>query len=242
MATNKSISATFVTAPFIISYPKLLKPESYTENGKPKGEPMYSFEALSAVDSLSEWRMLNRETGDFNVVNVEAILVSLVKEKFGADFNVREAVKAKTLSWPFKSGDKRAEEKGEKGKHYAGKKIWRAKAMADIKGTPNSPTLYYESGQGLVKITRGTPTGIELINEKFYGGAICSAEVNAVADENAGGGKYATFYVNAVIFEKDGDRLGSGPAVERLRGVRGGQTDYNPTEGMGNDLDDEIPF
>jgi hypothetical protein len=239
---NKTESITVITAPFILSYPKLSKPEPYMENGKPKGGPMYSFEGISALESLAEWRLSNKEIGTFDTMNVEAALVSLAKEHFGADFNVKAAHDAKELSWPFKSGDKKADEKGEKAEHYRGKKFWRAKAMAEINGNPNSPNLYYAEGDDLVKIIRGTTVGEERIGQCFYGGAICTAELNAVAGETAQG-KYVTFYVNAVVFEKDGDRLGSGSSIERLRGVRGGQTDYDPTAGMGNDnLDDEIPF
>ena len=55
-------------------------------------------------------------------------------------------------------------------------------------------------------------------------------------------GKYVTFNVNAVVFQENGDRLGGGSNVERMYGVKGGESTHNPTEGMGGDLDDEIPF
>lgn len=242
---NENPSVTVVTTPFILSYPKLLKPEPYKDpkTQQEKGEPYYSFEAISDVDSLDAWNILEKGEDDFTVGNVEKRCVRLAKEKWGDDFDVRAAVQHGGLTWPFKSGDKKADAKGEKAAHYRGKKFWRGKALAEINGSPNEPTLYFADTDGqLVKLLRGTEQGRQRINELFYGGALCTAELNAVAGE-AGDGKYVTLYVNCIIFEEDGERLGSGgSAIERLRGVKGGETNYDPTEGVSTDLDDEIPF
>ncbi len=195
---NVTKSMTFLTTDFILSYPKLFKPEPYMENGKPKGDPQYGFEAISEKDSLKEWLFLDKDTGDFLPVNVEQKLVALAKSLWGDDFDVVAAVKHGGLSWPFKSGDKKADDKGERADHYRGKKYWRSKALAVIAGNPNEPTLYYDE-DGLVRINKGTPSGDQMIGNKFYGGAICTAELNAVAGETAQG-KYVTFYVNSVVF------------------------------------------
>ena len=241
MAKNDNPSLTVITEPFILSYPKLAKPEPYMENGKPKGDPAFSFEAISNLDSLN-WNILNRETEEWRHDSIEKRLVALVREKFGAEFDVRAAVQHGGLSWPFKSGDKKADEKGAKADHYRGKKFWRAKAIAIINGNSNEPTLYSANDDGtLTKIMRSTEDGKQRITELFYGGAICTAELNAVAGETAQG-KYVTFYVNSVVFEQDGDRLGGGSNIERLRGVAGGETSHDPTTGMDENLDDEIPF
>lgn len=245
MAKKNTKSATFFTAPFILSYPKLVKAEAYMEDGKPKGEPHYSLEAISAKDSLAEWAEVDRDAGDINEgVNIQARCVALCKEMFGSDFNPAEAEKHGGLSWPFKDGDKRAEEKGQKGEHYRGKKFWRAKAKEYINGQRNEVTLYVNEGDGVRRLIPGTTEGDREIGQKFYGGAICTAEVNVVAGETAQG-KYVTFYVNSVIFQDDGDRLGGESNVERFYGVKGGSSDYNPSKGMSggnNNLDDEIPF
>lgn len=239
---NKTASVTVITDNFVISYPKLMKPEPYMEDGKPKGDPQYGFEGISTLDSLATWKQVNKENSEFEVINIEARLVALAKERWGSDFNVKEAVKHGGLSWPFKSGDKKADDKGEKAEHYRGKKFWRAKALAEINGNPNSPDLWTAvEGGGVERIMRGTTQGDQIASQKFYGGAIVTAELNAVAGETAQG-KYVTFYVNAVVFQEDGERLGSGSNIERMYGVRGGETDYDPTDGMDTDLDDEIPF
>lgn len=241
MANSDTVSATYMTAEFVISYPKLLNPEAFLdENRQPKGLPVYSFEAISTPESLAEWKRDDRKTNDFVTANIEKECVRLAKEKFGEDFDVVQAVKLGALSWPFKSGDLKADEKGEKADHYRGKKYWRAKAMSEINGSPNSPALYFENN-GLVQLHRGTLAGDRDIGNKFYGGAICTAEVTAVAG-TSGPNKYVTLYVNSVVFERDGDRLGGGSGMERFRGVRGGKTDYDPSEGMEAGLDDEIPF
>jgi hypothetical protein len=244
MAKNNNPSVTVITEPFILSYPKLIKAEPFMENGKPKGAPVYSFEAISALDALAAWDILNKDADQFVKGKVEVRLVQLAKEKWGNDFDVIAAVKHGGLSWPFKPGNKRADEKGSKADHYRETKFWRAKALAEINGSPNEPSLYDGSGGELVKLMRSTESGKQRINELFYGGAICTAELNAVAG-TTGENKYVTFYVNSIVFERHGDRLGGGSAIERLRGVKGGETDYDPSEGLGesgNTLDDEIPF
>lgn len=238
---NQTTSVTLITAPFILSYPKLLTPEPYMENGKPKGDPMYSFEGISDKDSLSEWQEVNRVTGDFDTINVEKRLVALAKEQWGEDFSVKEAAKHGGLSWPFKSGDKKADDKGEKGEHYRGRRFWRAKALHEINGNPNAPDLWVVTDGGIERVVRGTTAGNQRAQALFYGGAVCTAELNAVAGETAQG-KYITFYVNAVVFQEDGERLGGGSNIERMYGVKGGKSQIDPTAGMPKDLDDEIPF
>ena len=241
MANNKNPSITVVTQPFIISYPKLMKPEPYMEDGKPKGEPQFSFEAISTPDDLAAWDILDKGKDEFIKGGIEKRCVALAREKFGSDFDVVAAVKHGDLTWPFKSGDRRADEKGAKAEVYRGKKFWRAKALAEINGNINEPSLYENADDGVIKLMRSTEAGKQRIGELFYGGAICTAELNAVAGETAQG-KYVTFYVNSVVFEKDGERLGGGSAIERLRGVSGGESATDPTVGMKETLDDEIPF
>ncbi len=241
MSENPSV--TVITEPFILSYPKLLEPVPYMENGKPTGEPMFSFEAISALDALAAWDILDKEKDKLDKGKVEVRLVALAKEKWGDDFDVKAAVQEERLSWPFKPGNKKADEKGAKADHYRETKFWRAKALAEINGSPNEPSLYDGRGGELVKLLRSTKAGKQRINDLFYGGAICTAELNAVAG-TSGKNKYVTFYVNSIVFERDGDRLGGASQIERLRGVKGGDTDYDPSKGMkgGDDLTDEIPF
>ncbi len=245
MATNSNPSVTFITQHFILSYPKLLKAEPYIDpiTKQAKGDPVFSFEAIAALDTLTAWDILDKDADAFTKGKVEVRLVALAKEKWGDDFDVRAAVLHGGLTWPFKSGNAKADEKGSKSDHYRDTKYFRAKALAEIKGSPNEPSLYDGSGGELIKLMRSTEAGKQRINELFYGGAICTAELNAVAGVT-GESKYVTFYVNSVVFERDGDRLGGGSRIEQMRGVKGGQSSVDPSEGMTNaeDLDEEIPF
>src|SRR3546814_4742605 len=84
------------------------------------------------------------------------------------DFVVKDAVRLGALYWPFKSGDKLFEKKGEKARHYQGKKFWRAKALSEINGNPNEPNLYAAEKGGLTKIVRGTTIGDQKIGQLFY--------------------------------------------------------------------------
>ncbi len=242
---NSNPSVTVITEPFILSYPKLLTAAPFIDpdTKQPKGDPVFSFEAISALDALAAWDILDKDKDDFYKGKIEVRLVALTKEKWGDDFDVVAAVAHAGLSWPFKSGNAKADEKGAKADHYRDTKFWRGKALAEINGSPNEPSLYDGSGGELIKLMRSTEAGKQRINELFYGGAICTAELNAVAG-TTGENKYVTFYVNSIVFERDGDRLGGGSRIERMRGVKGGTSATDPSEGMKNpnELEDEIPF
>lgn len=239
---NDNKSCTLVSAPFILSWPELLKPKAFTpKGGQAKGDPEFSIEGISTKESLSEWHILDRETGEFTLGNVEARLVKLARERWGDDYDVKGRVPGE-LNWPFKSGDKKAEKAAGKGDHYKGKKSWRAHAKPEINGRPNAPALYEAAADGeLVSIPRSTEEGRRRIEELFYAGAICTAEVNAVAMVAPTGKDTVTLYLNSVVFEQHGPKLGGGSNIERLRGVKGGQSDYDPTAGMSESLEDELP-
>lgn len=243
---NENPSVTLITQPFTLSFPEVLKPKAFQPPGatKPKGEPEFSFEGISEIESLAAWQILDKEKGDFFAGDVQKRCVKLAKEKWGADFDVIGSVKSKDLAWPFKSGDAKAEAKPGKAEHYRGRKSWRAHAKALINDRVNEPALYEAAKDGsLIKLMRSTEAGRSRINELFYGGAVCTAELNAVAG-TSGDNKYVTFYLTSLVFEADGERLGGGSNMERLRGVKGGSSNYDPSEGMdgGDDLDDEIPY
>jgi len=246
MATNENVSVTLISQPFTLSWPEVMKPKAYQPKGatKPKGDPEFSFEGISDLDDLTAWSILDRDKGEFFPGDVQKRCVRLAKEKWGDDYNVIEAVKTKGLGWPFKSGDAKADAKAGKAEHYRGRRAWRARATPEINGRINEPGLY-ESAEGgkLIKLMRSTEAGKARISELFYSGAVCTAEVSAVAMETPQG-RFITFYFNSLVFEKNGDRIGGVPAIERQRGVVGGDTNYDPSAGMkgGDELDDEIPF
>lgn len=245
MATNERVSVTAITPPFTLSFPELLTPKAYqpNKNNPPKGDPEYSFEAICDPEKLEQWNVLERDATEFVIGDIQKWAVKLAKQKWGANFNVKDAVKQGGLGWPWKNGDKKADEKGSKADHYRGRKHFRAKAKAKIGERINAPALYEaQEGGKLVQLMRSTEEGKARIGELFYGGAVCTAEVNVVPTETAQG-KFITLYFNSIVFEKHGERLGGGSIMERFRGVQGGDTDYDPSAGMGgSDLGDEIPY
>lgn len=246
MATNENVSVTLISQPFTLSWPEVMKPKAYQPKGatKPKGDPEFSFEGISDLDDLTAWTIFDKETGNDAPGDVQKRCVRLAKEKWGDDYNVIEAVKTKGLGWPFKSGDAKADAKNGKAEHYRGRKSWRAHAKPEINGRVNEPSLYEAAPNGeLIKLMRSTEAGKARINELFYSGAICTAEVSAVAMTTPQG-KFITLYFNSLLFEHDGERIGGLTKIERQRGVQGGNTSYDPSEGMKDDgnLDDEIPF
>jgi hypothetical protein len=237
-----------MTPTFRLSYPTLVVPEKFKDpqTGQEKGEPVYNMEMIFDAEQLAAFNAENTDTGEWDLVDVRKVGVMLAKQKWStaeAPFNPAEAVKHGGLGWPFKSGDERAAEKGGKADHLKGKMLVRAKALSQINGKPNSPRLYYADPEGGPdkQIVRGSETAKEQAAAMFYGGAYCAAELSVVASEFANK-KYITIYINSVVFLEHGERLGSGSAMERFRGTRGGQSDYDPTEGMGGELEDEIPF
>jgi hypothetical protein len=261
MASNQQ-RASYITSEFILSYPKLDKPDYYHEmiNGERvrKGDKLqYDMEALSTPESLKQWRLINKETYEASEEyhDIEKACVQMARAAFeedlGEDFSVAEVVKMGAMKWPFHSGDRKADAKAGKAEIYRGKKYWRAKAMAEIKGQVAAPRLLLapKPGEtGLLELHRGTLQGDQAIAQHFYPGAFCTAEVTAQASDT-GGNRYVTFYLNSIVFERHGERMssgaGGGSAMERMRGVRGGTTDLDPTVGMepaGADLDDEVPF
>lgn len=240
---SKNPSRTVISPKFRLSYPTLVTPERFTdpETRTEKGDPVYNMEMIFLPDDLDKFRVENTDTGDFDTMDVRKLAVQLAKEKWGSDFKVKEAVQHGGLGWPFKDGDERAEKKGDKADHLRGKVLVRAKALSEINGKPNAPRLYYMADGKLKQIVRGTDAARQHAESLFYGGAYCTAELSVVASEFASK-KYITVYINGVVFEEHGERLGGGSALERFRGVRGGESDYDPTSGMSDDIDDEIPF
>jgi hypothetical protein len=213
-------------------------PKPFEEDGKPKGDPVYSVEMLFDMDSLTKFKQWDDDKGTFIEVDVQRLAVTLLKERFGADFDAKAAHQHGGLHWPFRKGDTLAETKGAKGDHYKGKMVIRGKALSLIKDKPNAPRLYFVDSDGKRKeLSRGLDSNIHRANDLFYSGAYFFAELSMVADETAQG-KYVTFYVNSVRFVKDGERLGSSSLMDRFDGIQGGAAAVDPTK----NLDDEIPF
>lgn len=218
-----------------LSYPKLVTPEPFTDaKGVKKGDPVYTTELLVPNEDMDKFKAFDEETGDFVDVDFAKVCAAVAKEKF-PDVNLKDAVNQGLLSWPIKSGDARAEEKGAKGEHYAGHKVIRGKALTKIKDRPNAPRLYYVEKGDRQMIARGTDEGSQRAEHLFYGGAYVLAELSIVAGDMPN--KYVTCYINSVRFVKDGTRFGGTSLMDRFEGVMGGESALDPT----GESDDEVP-
>ncbi len=245
MATKKEApTIKVVSEPFVLNYPKLLVPEPYKDpnTGVVGDKEHFSFEALSTPESLKLWQIDN--DGNFDRIDIVTRLVALAKEMWGGEFNCNESVKHGGMKWPFKSGDIKADDKGEKAAHYRDKKVWRAKTLAEY-----PPTLYesVKGSDGLIVLSRDKDRDLRRIKELFYSGAICTAELT-IKPYEVDGRKHLPFYLANVIFEQNGERIaGHTSMMERMRGLHGGKTQTDPTAGMDTDLpdggdSDEIPY
>lgn len=237
MAKQKNPSILLLSPQMRMSYPKLWKPEPFKDpdTGVEKGDPVYSSEFLCPADDLAKFRTWSDDKGEWVYDNLNTFCARLAKKRFGTDFDVQAAIKHGGIQWPVKNGNDRAS-KGDKYKHYAGTYIVRGKALSEINGRVNSPTLYYMENKERKTIARGTDQGAQLAESMFYGGGWAVVELSAVAGD-AGGNKYVTLYMNSLMFTRHDEKLGGGDRLmDRFEGVSGGESNYDPTGGM----DDEI--
>lgn len=233
---SKAASRILITPVFRLSYPNLVEPRAYQENGKPKGDPKFSLEALIEPDDLENFKIHDETTDGLVPADIRKIAVQVAKETWGSDFNVKAEFAGK---WPIKKGDDEADKKEAKGKDgdpYRGKYVINAKANEEF-----PPRLYYRADGKRKQIARGMDSDEARAKQLFAAGNYCVAEVTCKAGESPQG-KYITFYVNSVLYVKEGERIGGNSLMDRFDGIEGGISDYDPTEGMAEEtLDDEIP-
>jgi hypothetical protein len=239
MSQNNSQIA--LTPVFRISYPALIEPKPYMENGQVKGKPEFSVEMIFTPEQLNEFQVPNHQSDQLDMVNLEQLALRISKAEWGEGFNPAEAVKHGGMKWPVAKGEdliaKKDPEKRDRYDHYEGMRIVRAKCPPEIRGEPNEPRLTYndETGRKVV-VNRQLDAHKSAAAAKFYAGAYAYAEVN-LKPYDVDGRKYVTIYLNKIHFMRDGARIGAVSLMDRYDGIHGGQTDYDPTQGMG----DEIP-
>lgn len=129
----------------------------------------------------------------------------------------------KELRFPFKGGDTMAAKSASRGKDgdfYKGKIVLSASSKF-------KPGVVDANKQDI------------LDTSKVYSGCWGYAELNFVAYDGVSGGQDGVkAYVNFVMKSRDDDRIAGRDAKSVFAGIQGGQTDYDPSAG----LDDEIAF
>lgn len=234
---TEAVKQVLLTPVSRMSWPKLVTAVAFKDAaGNTKGDPYFGSELLFSVDDLEKFQVLNEETEQFEFVDVRIIASQLAKKKW-PDINVKEAVAANALHWPVHNGDTHADKKAAAGKnaeYYRDHRFIRVKAMEQY-----APSLKFLKGKEKINLQRGIDADMEKAKALFTGGSYVFAEITGVANETAQG-RYITFYLNSICFVKSGERFGGGGnLMDKYDGIQGGESDKDPTAGMG---DDEIPF
>jgi len=199
----------------------LITPVAVGKKGKAKGDPKYSGTFLIDTDSP-----------DLAAAKAKAAEVARAKWP-GRDL--------KELKFPFTLGDRRAEKSkagGKDGSFFLGKVVLDARSKYE-------PRLAILAGKTVRDLT-----GAQVQTEgktKFYNGCWVVPQVNFVAydgqqEDDGHGHKIGnpdgvTAYLDAVLWVKDGERIGGASAAETFRAYAGSVSGEDPTGG-----DDDIPF
>lgn len=221
------------TPVFRMSFPTFIEPRAYQDpNTGRKGDPEFNCEMLLTEEDLDKFQV--RRDDDWEEINIKNAMAEVAKAEW-PDLSIREAVQHGGLNWPLKDGNAKAdarEAKGKKSEFYRGYKVLPIKAKADY-----PPQLYVQDKGKMVELTRSDESDMQRAKQLFVGGYYAKASVNLKALLTPQG-KFLPIYVNAVLFVREGEKIGGMSPEERFGGIDGGVSDHDPTSGM----DDEIPF
>jgi hypothetical protein len=230
MADEAKIS--ILTPNFRMSFPNLEKPRQFERNGKPQGEPKYSVEMIFAAEDMGKFKTLNASD---ELVDVD--IVKVCKELAAKKWPGRELTELfpkksnGTTNWPVRKGDtlialREAQGKGRNLDHYAGMFVINATGSAKY-----PPQLRCRRDGQVITLDRDNPEDVKTIKKLFgNGGNYASAEVSLVAQE-VDDKYYVSFYLNKLMFKKEGKRLGGESLMDRFGGLDGGESDFDPTSG-----------
>ena len=224
-----------LTEPVVMSFPALLEPKSFKENGKEKGEPKYSanFNFPAASEDLKA---------------MKALAAKLARAKWPdkpftrkyTDENGKEIVES-VVVFPFTSGDKLADKRAGKGKDDGA--FMRGKVVVAARSKYEPRLSYVDKGK--IVDCEGDMAR-QASKTKFYAGAEVLAQFNFVPYEAVGanGKPGVAVYLNMVMSTGKGARIAGGQtASEAFKGYVGSVSIEDPTgPGSSADMDDHIPY
>lgn len=213
---EKGLGLYDLTKPARFLHPALLEAKPYIDpkTKKAKGDPKYG-----GVFTL--------EADHPDVVPMKQKALAAARGEWGSDVDLN------SIEWPFKNGDKLAEERvkiNKKGDLYAGKVVLKARSLFE------PMCSWIENGA-----VREVPSKeLGAAASKFFNGVEALATFNFVA-MTVDGKRYVTAYLNKLFSTGKGERVvGGRSAAEAFSGYIGKTTNENPTKGTG--MDDDIPF
>lgn len=232
---QKNPNRVVITPLVRLSYPNLITPSIYKENGREKGDPTFNTQLLFPEADLENFHLA--VDGGFEKKNLKDICADLAKEKWPGQ-SLKDLF-PEGKRWPIVKGEKiikKLEAKGKKGAAYEGQIVLRAKSNTDY-----PPVLKVIDKGKKINLDRDLDSDVARAKQLFVGGYYVRCELNikghSVKDDDDVK-NYITFYLSNVLFIKQGERLGQGSAMDRFDGIDGGESDHNPLA----DLDDEVPF
>jgi hypothetical protein len=238
--SDKQVKASLLTPMFRMSYAHLLEPRQFIgKNGKPQGDPSFSMNAILNADDLKKFRMID-ENDQLKDVDITQVCKDLAAEKWPGQA-LGELFPKKpngTSDWPIKKGDTIIALEAKKSKP---KDVSFLAGMFQIpmKGnTTYPPQLRYRENGETVVLDRENEAHKKVIKKLFDSGNYATAEISVMAQETPQG-NFITFYLNKVMFKKEGKRLGGQSLMDRFDGIDGGSDDFDPTAGDdfgGNDI------
>jgi hypothetical protein len=224
-----------------MSYPELMKATAFKDQKtkKDKGDPKYKLEMLVDPATYPKFWVKNDEKA-FVACDIKEVLKEMVAEMWpGKALKELFPLNKKGIraGWPLKDGDKLAaynEENKKTGDHYKGMTAISCQAAEEY-----PPKLYHRVSGKAVELKRDDDADMAKARKMFQAGNYGVVEATIVAievDEKF----FLTFYINGIVFTKEGTPIGSGSMGDRFDGVMGGETDeYDPTgDGFGSDVDD----
>ncbi len=220
---DEQVKVQLITPLFRMNFPKLL----VAEKPKVKGQanPIFSMGTIFDQESLAKFKQAN-EDGTFKDVSIVDVCKDLTVRKWPGQkpADIFRNMKGGT-NWPIRKGDDMiaAEQKKDKPRkmdYMQGKYLINVKALENY-----PPRLAYRDAGKLVTLDRSVEADLKKATKLFSGGSYAIAELSVVAQETQMG-NFLTFYMNTVVFKKEGERLGGSSLMDRFDGIDGGDSDH----------------
>ena len=196
--------------PFRVLWPNLFEPKAFVKDGKPTGKPKYGFTAMWPKGT--------------DITNLKQAAVAAAQAAWPGLENLTKGA----VRFPFKDGDKEADElltrKTNRGTARTEEQVKMLRGNILLKASTEYPPQIVG------------PNSEPLLDKAaVYMGCYGLAQFVFVARE-VNGSRYVSAYFNFFAKARDGERLGGKDAKTVFKGLLGGESNVDPSDG------DEIPF